>query len=242
MAGYFRCWRRSGAYGTCICLTVAGEELVFWPRIPKETTTVEYASAEQGTKRGDAAIAWQFRNIEKDKSAQVVIRIVVPPSSKATLKLDASAKKVTIKSAVSIPDLEAAKEKATAKCSERRASSKYGFPFFYHYDRFKEQWTKINQAQKTGTICDSFLWELGSDKLDDGDEALEWSSYEWEPTDPTMPKQALQPGLFEVIIEDWPLGPRIPELYHNYNISEMPPYCADETQYKWDMNDALHLV
>jgi hypothetical protein len=200
---------------------------------------LEYASAEQGTKRGDAAIAWQFRSIQKEKSAQVVIRILVPPASKATLHLDESAKKVTIRSAVGMPDFYAAKELAKVKCRERRDSSKYGFPFFYHYDRFKNQWTKVNEPQKLGTPCRSYLWDLEEET--EGE--LEWSHYEWKPKDPSMPKQALQPGLFEVIIEEWPLGPHFPtNIFNNYDISNMGPYCADESQFKWDINDALHLV
>jgi hypothetical protein len=214
--------------------TVGGQDLVFWPRVPKDSSVVEYASAEQGTKRGDAAIAWKFQTI--DKTTKVYVRILVPPSSKATLQLDAAARKVTITTAKTMPDLSLAREKAKTTCQIRRKSSQHGFPFFYHYDRFKEEWTKVNQAHVTGTSCTSFLWEIE-------DKSLEWLSYAWNPDDHRMPKQVLQPGLFQVVIDDWPLGPPAPlHTYDNFNISKIGPYCHDVSQFNWEMDDAVHLV
>jgi hypothetical protein len=220
--------------------TVGGQALTFWPRIPKDASVVEYASAEQGTKRGDSAIAWKFQPQERpgnSTTAVVHIRILAPPSTQSTLQLDGAAQKVTIKMAKTMPNLASARDKAKKICAERRASSKYGFPFFYHYDRFKKEWTKVRQPQKTGTTCTSFLWDI------DDRELVEWVPYQWNPADRDMPKQALQAGLFEIIIEDWPLGPPAPvHTYDYFDAKKLGPYCKDPSQFRWEVDDAVHLV
>lgn len=200
---------------------------------------MEYASAEQGTKRGDAAIAWRFFQTV-DNVTNVQLRLLVPPSTNATLQLDAAARIVKIQHSKTMPDIAAARTKARKLCEERRASSKYGFPFFYHYDRFKEEWTKIRQPQKTGTACSSFLWDLEEDPTN---KELEWFRYEWRPTNRHMPQQSLHSGLFDIVIEDWPLGPAAPlHTYNNFDMDKIGPYCSDESQFVWEEDDAVHLV
>jgi hypothetical protein len=230
-------WSRPHLLTTTVFLamqTVGGQDLVFWPRIPKDSGVVEYASAEQGTKRGDAAIAWKFQT--NGNATKVYIRILVPPSSKATLQLDAAARKVTVTTAKTMPDLSGAHNNAKTTCQKRRALSQYGFPYFYHYDRLTEEWTKVKQPQKTGTSCTSFLWDIDN-------KSLEWVSYPWNPDDHQMPKQSLEPGLFQVVIDDWPLGRPAPlHTYDHFDISKIGPYCHDASQFNWEMDDAVHLV
>uniref|UniRef100_A0A7S3DXN1 Alpha-L-rhamnosidase six-hairpin glycosidase domain-containing protein n=2 Tax=Entomoneis paludosa TaxID=265537 RepID=A0A7S3DXN1_9STRA len=226
--------------------TVGGQELIFWPRIPMNRLVVDYASAIQGTKRGDAAIAWKFVNTDQGDgtSATVLIRVLVPPSTKANLRLPPSATKVTMKVAEEFPDLYTAKEQADAKCEQKRRTGKYGFPYHYSYDLHKEEWTKVMVPSKIGTPCESYLWEL--DKLDENTEGgISWSSFDYEPMvlHKTITQSPLQAGLFEIEIQDWKFEDPLPDLpgYTNYE-GDMGPYCEDPSEFVWDVNDAVHMM
>ena len=94
MLGAVAEWAASSVAGVSLApTTLGGQELLFWPRIPTSALVVQYASATQGTKRGDASIAWEFMNLPENKTAydsalvQVHIRVLVPPGSTATLRL-----------------------------------------------------------------------------------------------------------------------------------------------------------
>lgn len=61
-------WLSSSVAGVSLApTTVGGEEILFWPRIPTSAAKVQYASATQGTKRGDASIAWEFLDLPEDE-------------------------------------------------------------------------------------------------------------------------------------------------------------------------------
>ena len=84
MLGAVAEWSPSAVAGVSLApTTVGGRELLFWPRIPTNAKVVKYASASQGTKRGDAAIAWKFEGLEDGQktSNSVDVHIRFLPSS-----------------------------------------------------------------------------------------------------------------------------------------------------------------
>eukprot|EP00523_Entomoneis_sp_CCMP467_P003866 CAMPEP_0168761210 /NCGR_PEP_ID=MMETSP0724-20121128/23195_1 /TAXON_ID=265536 /ORGANISM="Amphiprora sp., Strain CCMP467" /LENGTH=1371 /DNA_ID=CAMNT_0008810305 /DNA_START=162 /DNA_END=4274 /DNA_ORIENTATION=- len=218
--------------------TVGGEDLIFWPRIPMNRLVVDFASALQGTKRGDAAIAWKFVGSQDATTVKVVIRALVPPSTRANLRLPPKATNVTMRVAKEFPDLYTAKEIAALQCEKKRGTGQHGYPYFYHYDREKNEWTKINKPSRTGTPCDSFLWYVG------GNDDVAWESYSYEPVvlHETSTQSPLQPGLFEIEISDWKFEDPLPDVpgYGDYQ-GDMGPYCSDPNDFVWDVNDGLHM-
>merc|ERR1712226_824406 len=108
-----------------------------------------------------------------------------------------------MKIATKFPDVYSAKQHAATKCEEKRKTSKYGFPYHFSYDRVKEEWTKVLKPAKTGTPCESYLWEL-----DSAGNEISWTSYSYEPVvlHETMTQSPLQAGLFEIEIQDWVIG------------------------------------
>ena len=121
-----------------------------WPQFPKSARTLKFASAEQGSIRGDYAIAWRFEGLPEDESqhdsavVNVKIRLFVPPSGEGSLRLpfaQSSSTTATYRHASTIPDLGHAKSEAKKECQERRRR-KLGFSYNWDYDRVKEKWFK----------------------------------------------------------------------------------------------------
>lgn len=150
MLGAVAEWLSSSVAGVSLSpRTVGGEAVLFWPRIP----TVHVCSCcsirecDTGHQRGDASIAWEFLYLPEDERSydsaivRVHIRVLVPPSSKATLKLPAfdglKDEGSLVKYAEKLPDLETAKLHAASKCAERRKAGK-GFHYNWEYDRQKK--------------------------------------------------------------------------------------------------------
>jgi hypothetical protein len=149
MLGAISEWAVSSVAGVSLApTTIGGKELLFWPRVPKSAVIVQYASASQGTKRGDAAIAWEFLGLPKNKTlldsgvVEVHIRILVPPSSVAILRLPCYGNGVSIKYAQQLPNLEKAKSDATVVCTMRRSAG-MGFHYNWEYNKVKQEWSKF---------------------------------------------------------------------------------------------------
>jgi hypothetical protein len=227
-------WAVSTVAGISLAPTTnGGRELLFWPRVPKSAITVQHASASQGTKRGDAAIAWEFLGLPQNETlldsavVKVHIRILVPPSSVAILSLPAYGKRISMKYAEEMPDLEKTKSSADNECARRR-SARMGFHYNWEYDREKQQWRKFYNQKTIGTPCQSYLFRG------------EVSQAKWSPPKLIRFKQSendtevdVDSGLYDVIIDHWQLGKE----------SEGKPRCdTSSSEGHWNVNDATHLI
>lgn len=217
----------------------------------KSASIVTYASAEQGSLRGDYAIAWRYQGLPDDKSqynsavVSIQIRILIPPSSKGVLRLPlppSSSTTAIIRSAQKLPDVSSARGAAKKKCEERRGK-KLGFPYNWDYDRSKQEWFKRYSSKTIGTPCDSFLFHQLMDSTDwTGEQSITKNLH-------SRSEQSLVPGLYEVVLKDWPLekeevsNNRHPRI-GNINIAHgnHGPYCADPNQAEWDIADGTHII
>ncbi len=220
--------------------------------MPKSASTLEFASAEQGSIRGDYAIAWRFEEFIKDEheiqldsaDANIRIRLLVPPSGEADLQLPLAPSantKATIRHAQTIPDLSHAKSEARKECDERRRR-RLGFPYNWEYDNSTNKWSQRLTGKAIGTPCHSFLFHSSLDKT-------EWSE-ETNATEHMAYKHLkhLQPGFYEVMITNWQLEK---EVEGNGRIGNIPEYfkavgdlghCKEESDFDWDIEDATHII
>jgi len=235
-------WLASSTAGVSLSpTTVGGEELLFWPRIPNTVQSakiVSYASASQGTKIGDAAVAWKF-----SQPTSVVIRIFVPPGSKAVLRLpllppSAADASWTIKVSTSLPDFNAAKDAASELCDTQR-QKKEGFPFHWHYNPADEKWRKVNQGKALGSPCQSHLFMVR-------DDTIAWADYQRATITPVPSGNEikLQPAFYEVTTDHWELKEEIPDLpgYGWDFQGDLGPFCSDPSSFDWQLDDAEHLI
>ena len=255
MLGAVAEWASSSVAGVSLApTTIGGQELLFWPRIPTSAVVVQFASATQGTKRGDASIAWEFLDLPKDKRSydsavvKVHMRVLVPPGSKATLRLPtfgiSEGGEITIKYAEQMPDLEKAKSSAASECGERRKAGK-GFHYNWEYDRTKEEWSKVYNGKAIGTPCKSYLFGASVNQI------------QWSLSEPVINTEAtgsddesengteidLRPGLYDLVINKWQLVKTIEDTkgYRAFS-GDLGQYCSDPDTYSWDVNDATHLI
>lgn len=209
---------------------VGGEKILFWPRIPKSADIVQYASATQGTKRGDASIAWKFLNLPSVRSSATVkvhIRVLVPPSSTSRLMLPrASNSTVSIKYAETLPDLESSKAKVQAQCIESRRRGK-GFNYNWEHNDEKNEWYKVDRKKAIGAPCQSFLFELGETSWSPPESVLLERSKDTE--------LSLKPGLYDFLIDNW-------QLFKDGSEADEVPYCSDPESFSWDIRDATHII
>eukprot|EP00804_Cyclotella_cryptica_P001694 CCRYP_009074-RA/>CCRYP_009074-RA protein AED:0.22 eAED:0.22 QI:0/0/0/1/1/1/8/0/796 len=129
MLGALAEWMAASAAGISLFPTTSGgRKVLFWPQFPKSASTLKFASAEQGSIRGDFAIAWRFENLPADKSnydsmvVNVCIRFLVPPSGEAALRFpvpQSSSTTATICHALTMPDLIHAKSASKKECEDR---------------------------------------------------------------------------------------------------------------------------
>ena len=231
--------------------TTGGQKMLFWPQFPKSASTLKYASAEQGSARGDFAIAWRFEDLPEDESkynsavVSIRIRLLVPPSGGASLRFpvpQSSTVTASLHQASILPNLSNARLEAKKECQESRRK-KLGFHYNWDYNRTSEKWFKRFAAKAIGTPCDSFLFHSSLDKTEWGQS----SSVTKQMTDKVT--EDLHPGLYEVIIKDWPLEQEvegtgrignIPEYYQAEG--DISPYCNDESDYDWHIEDATHII
>jgi hypothetical protein len=244
MLGAVSEWIVSSVAGASLApTTIGGRELLFWPRIPTSAVIVQYASAIQGTKRGEASVAWEFQGLPDDKSlfdsaeVKVRIRVLVPPASTATLRLPTHGSGISIKYAYQMPDLEKAQTVANTKCSRRRRDG-MGFHYNWEYDRVKKEWSKFYNRKSIGTPCRSYLFET------------EVSQARWSPLESIPARRngketeiELASGLYDVAIERWKLVKELEDRpgYGNYS-GDLGPHCSDSDTFTWDVNDATHMI
>ena len=225
--------------------------LSVWPQFPKSAKTLKFASAEQGSMRGDYAIAWRFEGLPKNESqydsavVNFTIRLLVPPTGEASLRFavpQSSSTTATFHHAVTFPDLGYAKSEAKKDCEDRRRQ-KLGFSYNWDYDRVNENWFKRLNGKAIGTPCDSFLFHPSLDNI-------VWSATNGitgrmkERTDEYLP-----PGLYEVIINNWQLekevegSGRIGNIPEYFNAEgDISPYCSDKSDFEWNIEDATHII
>eukprot|EP00978_Attheya_sp_CCMP212_P003157 scaffold6566_cov49-Attheya_sp.AAC.1 len=254
MLGAVAEWASSSVAGVSLApTTTGGKDLLFWPRIPTNADVVVYASATQGTKRGDAAIAWRFEGakLKNARTVKVRIRILAPPGSNALFRLpiygcDYNAT-ATVSYARTLPDLNTAKSNAASTCSSRR-KSKNGFSYNWEYNSETEKWNKSLNKKAIGTPCESFLFDKS---LAD----TNWSDSKLLTLKPEAPfKQSfegveseklveLTPGLYDIVIEKWKLQREIRDQpgYGEY-VGSLGSYCSDQSTSTWNIEDATHLI
>merc|ERR1711862_179628 len=160
MLGSLAEWMSSSVAGISLNpTTVGGRHVLFWPRFPNSANALEYASATQGTPQGDYSIAWRFENLPEDTSqydsasVNIRIRLLIPPTGKATLRLPITkikATKTSFSGSILFPDLDLAREGARLKCEQRR-QLRLGFPFSWEYNRTTKKWFKYVSSKSIGT-------------------------------------------------------------------------------------------
>ena len=246
-------WMSSSVAGISLSpTTVGGQELLFWPRFPTHAKILQYASATQGTKRGDAAIAWQFVDLPSDKSrwdnghATIHLRALIPPGSTAKLRLPRNIDGVTMSQSKVIPNLDAARRKADEVCRSRRRAGNSGHSFNWEYDHKKEVWSKVARRKAIGTPCQSFLFR---EELDD-QHSNAWSDVDVSILVSNRDQDNkgmildLNPGLYDFRILHWQLVKELPDFpgYDEIKIEDLGPECSDPSTFEWDIADATHLI
>jgi hypothetical protein len=245
-------WMSASAAGVSIFpKTTGGQKMMFWPQFPHSASTVKFASAEQGSARGDFAIAWRFEGLPEDESqydsavVTIRVRMLVPPSGEAELRFpfaQSSTTTATIRQAAALPDFSSARSEAKKECQERRRK-KLGFHYNWDYNRDTQKWFKRLNGKAIGTPCDSFLFHPLIDKT-------EWGETE-QKTGRLADKlrEYLGPGLYELVIKEWPLEKEVEGTGRIGNIPEyfkaegdIGPYCRDEDDFEWHVQDATHII
>mmetsp|Transcript_18521 Transcript_18521/g.40075 ORF Transcript_18521/g.40075 Transcript_18521/m.40075 type:complete len:1112 (-) Transcript_18521:1970-5305(-) len=251
MLGAVAEWMSSSAAGVALYpTTTGGKKALFWPRFPKSATTLEYASAVQGSLGGDYAIAWRFEELPSDKSeynsavVKIRIRLLIPPGNEGVLRLplpSSESTSVSIRHSLLMPNVNDARAVAEKECSSRR-KARLGFHYNWNYDREKNQWVKHLTGKAIGTPCESFLFQQS---LDDAS----WSR-ETEITHVMSQRRdkELSPGLYDITISNWQLEKevegtgRIGNLPEYYKSDDLAPYCSDATTFEWNIDDASHII
>lgn len=229
--------------------TTGGRTVLFWPRFPNSAEVLRYASATQGTRRGDFSIAWEFLDLPEDGSGydsavvKIRIRIVVPPDGSAVLRLpeygNGEGVASSIKYATQLPDIDAAKSASNEKCLRRREA---GMGHNYNWE-WNGLWGRIPRKKAIGTPCKSFLFHSQLD-------GVTWSAPELiEGNSSNGIEVPLQAGLYDVMVDKWQLKPEVKALggrigvHSTYSQSEdLGPYCADSDTFDWQIGDASHLI
>ena len=252
MLGAMAEWMPSAAAGVSHHpTTTGGRKMLLWPRFPKSATTLEYASAVQGSIKGDFSIAWRFEDLPSDKSlynsaiVNIRIRLLIPPSGEGVLRLPVPGSRLTttsIRKALGrFPDVGWAMSAAINECSDRR-KARLGFPYSWEYDRDKKQWYRLESSKSIGTPCSSYLFHpsLDGTKWSSGTDTSRLVSQRID--------ELLGPGLYDILISDWQLEPEVegtgrlgnlPEYYKKDNLG---PYCSDSSTFEWDIEDATHII
>ncbi len=191
----------------------------------------------QGTKRGDAAIAWEFLDLPEDTArsydtavVKIHLRILVPPGSSARVLLPRVQQgSAEIKYAQTLPDLEKSKEEAANECTKKRKAG-MGFEYNWEFNNSTREWRKVHRKKAIGTPCKSFLFDVHLDEI-------HWSTPESIPL--TIDKDteiSVQPGLFDFVIDPWKLMKEL----HSADASVS--YCTDPDTESWDIKDATHII
>jgi len=252
MLGALAEWMPSAVAGVSLYpTTVGGRHVLFWPRFPKSATMLEYASAVQGSPIGDYAIAWRFENLPDDKSeynsatVKIRIRLLIPPTGIASLRLPLPASKKTkysISRSTLFPDLATARKESSVKCSKRR-KRRLGFPYSWEYGRDKKRWYKLMSSKSIGTPCESFLFSVMP-------LSAQWSGHADMTHDVLEGKdKILSTGFYDIIINNWQLEQEVEGTGRLGNLPEYSkasydggPYCNDSSAFEWNIDDATHII
>lgn len=231
-------WMASAVAGVGLHPTTAGgRRVLFWPRFPNSASTISYAGATQGTRRGDFSIAWKFQDLSPDQISYdtavvgIHIRLFVPPDGRAVFRLpeysNGEGVDSIIKYAMRLPDMDDIRASSAKECKKRR-DDKGGFDYNWEFVREEKTWAKVHRKKAIGTPCDSYLFYS---VLDD----VAWSSAV------TIPARSdngieveLGPGLYEVLVDEWQLKPevkgtkdwRIASMKESYGEGDISPYCS----------------
>lgn len=232
-------WMASAVAGVGLhSKTTAGKEVLFWPRFPNSASTILYASATQGTRRGDFSIAWRFEDLPMDHDlhdsavVKMHIRLYVPPDGNAIFRLpeynNGGEVDSVIKYAIQFPDIEQIKAFSSEECNKDRKAKK-GFNYNWEYDNKEGLFVKVYRKKAIGTPCRSFLFHSSLDVAWSSPETMRGSSkvgYELD----------LKPGLYDVMVDNWQLKPevkgtkewRIASIKDFYrSVQDIGPYCSD---------------
>lgn len=222
--------------------TTGGKQVLFWPRFPNSASTIEYASATQGTRRGDFSIAWKFEGLPREEyeydsaTVQIHIRLIVPPDGQAVLRLpeysNGEGVDSTIKYATQLPDIEEIRTLSSKACTRQR-KEKNGFSYNWEFVRGENTWKKVYRKKAIGTPCTSFLFHSSLSFSTD----LKWSSPETIRGSPENGVEVeLGPGLYDVMVDEWQLKPEVKAGSNDWRIGslrslaeakDIGPYCSD---------------
>ena len=237
-------WLSSSVAGISMSPTTVGaKQILFWPRIPTNALVVKYASAIQGTQRGESAIAWQFLNLG-DKldqgSVQVQIRILIPPATRGMVRLPKVALEDTsIRHSLAMPDLDASMADAKSHCQEQRKTGN-GYHYNWEFDREKQEWYKVQRGRAIGTPCASFLF----------DARINMNTWSEGGTIPTPEKEnlpywefQLESGMYDIVLDNYKFEEELPDTpgYEKYD-GDMGGLCAEERTFEWSIDDATHII
>jgi len=247
-------WMVSAVAGVALHpMTTGGHRVLFWPRFPNSASTIEYAGATQGTKRGDFSIAWKFEGLPEDNDlydsavVSIHIRLLVPPDGNAVFRLpeysNGEGVDSVIKYATKLPDIQAIKASSYNNCEIRR-KEKMGFNYNWEFDKGENTWVKVYRKKAIGTVCESFLFQPA---LND----VKWSSPESVTGQSENGLEVdLGPGLYDVMIDKWQLKPevkgtkdwRIASIKQFYEKKDIGPYCSDLDTFEWNIEDASYII
>ena len=251
MLGAIAEWMSSSAAGVSLYpTTTGGRKALFWPRFPKSASTLEYASATQGSPRGDFAIAWEFIDLPADKSkydsavVNIRIRLMIPPGAEGALRLPVygqNTTKTTLRRANVLPHVAKAKVAASLECKKRR-EARMGFPYSWEYNKDKKEWYKLKSGKAIGTPCQSFLfhYELDGTQWDEEKDISNKAR--------SMEDHLIRPGLHEILIKGWQLEKeiegtgRVGNIPEYFKADDVGPYCSDKNTWDWDIEDATHII
>lgn len=249
--GAFAEWMAAAVAGVALYpTTTGGRTALIWPRFPKSAATLQYASAIQGTARGDFAIAWRFErlpiNTSNHNSAFVTIRIrfLIPPSAAGALRLPipvSTKTQISLRHALFIPNVTLLKASANNECNKRR-EARLGFPYSWEYNMTEKQWYKLESKKKIGTPCNSFLFHPSLNRT-------KWSD-ESDITNAVSKRldQSLGSGFYEIVLDNWKLekeiegSGRIGNIPEYFNSKNLGPYCSDGSTFEWHIDDATHII
>jgi len=243
MLGSVAEWLASSVAGVSLHpRTSAGKELLFWPRFSHSAHILQHAGATQGTKRGDAAFAWQFQDLPDETTkwdngtATIQATMLVPPASLAELQLPKNCGEIELFSASRFPDIKSVRAKASEECTSRR-KERQGYDWNWEFNLEEKKWHKRKNPKSIGTPCHHFLLHKDLDEVD------------WNALDPFRRDSRdshvyfLQSGLYRVVIKQWKLTSDLPENgYLDISREQLGEYCANEDTFTWDELDATHLI
>ncbi|OEU17479.1 Bac_rhamnosid-domain-containing protein [Fragilariopsis cylindrus CCMP1102] len=207
-------WMPSSVAGLSLHPTTSGgRKVLFWPQFPKSAATLEYASAMQGSPRGDFALAWEFNDLPEDRDkydsalVSIRIRLMIPPGGEGALRLPLYLQK-------------------KVSASIQRAQF------------FPDQWYKLESSKAIGTPCRSFLFHPKLSIQWEQEEYIEGSSEDCQ-LGPGLYQVIISGWQLEKEAES---EDRIGQFSQYFQMDDVGPYCSDPDTFEWDIDDATHII